>query len=192
MNKAQGLEWLGLNSGKITLLVVGGSLGAKAINEAIDKHLDTILSWDVQLLWQTGTPYFERAKERTKDKPAQVKVMEFIREMNAAYAACDVVVSRAGALSIAELCIVGKPVVFVPYPFAAEDHQTSNAMALVNKNAALMVSNSEVMEQLLPKLQSLIDNVEMRDVMETNLKSMAIVDADTRIANKIIEIATQH
>lgn len=189
ISKEQGMSWLGMNHNKTTLLIIGGSLGAKAINEAIDKHLETILSWDIQILWQTGTPYYEQAKTSTEQYKEQVKVVEFIREMDYAYAAADVVVSRAGALSIAELCIVGKPVVFVPYPFAAEDHQTSNAMALVNKNAALMVSNDKVMDELIPKLQSLIDNAEMRSMMEKNLKALAIKDADKRIANKIVELA---
>lgn len=189
INSAQGKAWLGMDNEKTTLLVIGGSLGAKSINEAIDKHLETILGWGVQILWQTGQPYYDQASTRAEKYSAQVKVLEFIREMDYAYAACDVVVSRAGALSIAELCIVGKPVVFVPFPFAAEDHQTSNAMALVNKNAALMVSNNKVMDELLPKIKSLIDNVEMREVIQENLLALAIKDADKRIVNKLIEIA---
>ena len=189
VNDEQGKAWLGLDMNKTTLLVIGGSLGAKAINEAIDKHLETILGWGVQVLWQTGKPYYEMAAARAENFKESVKVLDFIREMDHAYAASDVVVSRAGALSIAELCIVGKPVLFVPYPFAAEDHQTSNAMALVNKNAALMVPNDKVMEDLLPKLKSIIDNVEMREVMKENLQAMAIKDADKRIVNKLIEIA---
>lgn len=192
ISKEQGMAWLGMDHGKTTLLVIGGSLGAKAINEAIDKHLEMILGWNVQLLWQTGTPYYEQAKARAENYEGKVKVLEFIREMDYAYAASDVVVSRAGALSIAELCIVAKPVVFVPYPFAAEDHQTSNAMALVNKNAALIVSNDKVMDELLPKLKSLIDNVEMREVMKENLEALAIKDADKRIATKILEIAEKN
>jgi UDP-N-acetylglucosamine--N-acetylmuramyl-(pentapeptide) pyrophosphoryl-undecaprenol N-acetylglucosamine transferase len=189
INEEQGKAWLGLNQTKTTILIIGGSLGARSINEAIDKHVETILGWNVQLLWQTGTPYYQQAVERAEKFTGQVKVLEFIREMDYAYAASDAVVSRAGALSIAELCIVGKPVLFVPYPFAAEDHQTSNAMALVNKNAALMVTNDTVMDELLPKLKSLIDNVEMREVMKENLEALAIKDADKRIANKIVEIA---
>jgi len=192
ISKEQAMAWLGMNNAKTTLLVIGGSLGAKAINEAIDKHLEELLSWNVQLLWQTGTPYYETAKARAEKHEGKVKVLEFIREMDFAYAASDVVISRAGALSIAELCIVANPVVFVPYPFAAEDHQTSNAMALVNKNAALMVSNDKVMDELLPKLKSLIDNIEMREMMKENLEALAIKDADKRIATKIFEIAEKN
>lgn len=189
ISKEQGKAWLGMDREKITVLVIGGSLGAKAINEAMDNHLEEVLSWDVQLLWQTGSPYYEQAKIRAAKFGDKVKVMEFIREMDYAYAASDVVVSRAGALSIAELCIVAKPVVFVPYPYAAEDHQTSNAMALVNSNAALVVSNDKVRSELLPKLKMLIENVEMREVMKENLEALAIKDADKRIATKIAEIA---
>ena len=187
ITKEQGLEWLGLAKDKTTLLVIGGSLGAKAVNEAIHAHLQEILSWGVQLLWQTGTPYYAQAKEMEATYKGQVKVMEFIKEMDYAYAACDVVVSRAGALSIAELCIVAKPVIFVPFPFAAEDHQTSNAMALVNKQAALLVSNDKVMDELLPQLKRLINNPETQMKMKENLQALAIKDATERIVNKIIE-----
>lgn len=187
ITKEQGLEWLGLAKDKTTLLVIGGSLGAKAVNEAIHAHLQEILSWGVQLLWQTGTPYYAQAKEMEATYKGQVKVMEFIKEMDYAYAACDVVVSRAGALSIAELCIVAKPIIFVPFPFAAEDHQTSNAMALVNKQAALLVSNDKVMDELLPQLKRLINNPETQMKMKENLQALAIKDATERIVNKIIE-----
>lgn len=187
ITKEQGLEWLGLAKDKTTLLVIGGSLGAKAVNEAIHAHLHEILSWGVQLLWQTGTPYYAQAKEIEATYKGQVKVLEFIREMDYAYAASDVVVSRAGALSIAELCIVAKPVIFVPFPFAAEDHQTSNAMALVNKQAAVLVSNDKVMDELLPQLKLLLSNPEMQVKMKENLQALAIKDATERIVNKIIE-----
>ena len=187
ITKEQGLEWLGLAKDKTTLLVIGGSLGAKAVNEAIHAHLQEILSWGVQLLWQTGTPYYAQAKEIEATYKGQVKVMEFIKEMDYAYAACDVVVSRAGALSIAELCMVAKPVIFVPFPFAAEDHQTRNAMALVNKQAALLVSNDKVMDELLPQLKRLINSPEVQMKMKKNLQTLAIKDATERIVNKIIE-----
>jgi UDP-N-acetylglucosamine--N-acetylmuramyl-(pentapeptide) pyrophosphoryl-undecaprenol N-acetylglucosamine transferase len=117
------------------VLVVGGSLGAKSVNEAIGAGLKNIVSDGVQLIWQTGKPYYETAKQQASAFGGNVRVQDFIRQMDYAYAAADVVVSRAGALAIAELCIAAKPVIFVPYPFAAEDHQTSNAMALVQHNA---------------------------------------------------------
>lgn len=189
ITRAQGQNWLGLDSNKRTILVVGGSLGAKAINEAIDKGLEDILADGVQLVWQTGKPYFEQAKQRAKGFEGKVKVFDFIREMDYAYAAADMVISRAGALAIAELCIVAKPVIFVPFPYAAEDHQTSNAMALVEHNAAIMVRDSDAKTELVKKLKDLLKDEPMQDLMRSNLKAVAIKDADERIAKKIIEIA---
>jgi UDP-N-acetylglucosamine--N-acetylmuramyl-(pentapeptide) pyrophosphoryl-undecaprenol N-acetylglucosamine transferase len=189
ITREEGQQWLGLNPDKKTILVVGGSLGAKAINEAIDAGLEEITAEGVQLIWQTGKLYYEQAKERTKAFKDKVRVFEFIREMDYAYAAADMVVSRAGALAIAELCIAAKPVIFVPYPFAAEDHQTSNAMALVEHNAASMVKDNEAKAELAKKIRSLLHDASMQELMSQNLERMAIKDADERIAKKIIEIA---
>lgn len=188
LTREEGQNWLQMDSAKQTLLVVGGSLGAKSINEAIDAHLEAIVALNVQLIWQTGKPYYQQALARVNNLK-QVKVFEFIREMDFAYAAADVVVSRAGALAIAELCITAKPVVFVPYPFAAEDHQTSNAMALVAHNAAEMVKDSDVKAELIKKLKLLLKDKVAQELMTKNLKAMAIKDADERIARKVIEIA---
>ena len=113
-------------------------------------------------LWQTGRPYHEEALREAAMYKGKVKVVDFIREMEYAYAAADLVISRAGALAIAELCIAGKPVIFVPYPHAAEDHQTSNAMALVNNNAALMIKDGDVKMELVKKLKTLLQDAEMR------------------------------
>ncbi len=189
ITRAEGQQWLGMNASKTTVLVVGGSLGAKAINEAIDAGLEDILAQGVQVLWQTGKPYYQQAKQRAAAFEGKVKVMEFIREMDYAYAAADVVISRAGALAIAELCIVGKPVIFVPFPYAAEDHQTSNAMALVKHNAALMVKDADAKQELVKKLNNLLHDKAMQELMHKNLETVAIRDADERIANKVIEIA---
>lgn len=189
VTRAEGQAWLGLNPEKKTILIVGGSLGAKSINEAIDAGLEDILAEDVQLIWQTGKPYHRQALQRTEQFTDRVKVYDFIREMDHAYAAADMVISRAGALAIAELCIAAKPVIFVPYPFAAEDHQTSNAMALVNKDAALMVKNDDANAELIKTVKQLLHNNAMQQQMTNNLKSMAIKDADERIAKKVIEIA---
>lgn len=189
LTRAEGQEWLGLDENKKTILIVGGSLGAKSINEAIDEQLEGLLDEDVQLIWQTGKLYYEQAKQRAAAFSDKVKVYDFIKEMDYAYAAADVVVSRAGALAIAELCIVAKPVIFVPYPFAAEDHQTSNAMSLVEHNAAMMVKNSDAKAELIKKLKNLLHDESMQDLMSKNLKALAIKDADERIAKKVIEIA---
>jgi UDP-N-acetylglucosamine--N-acetylmuramyl-(pentapeptide) pyrophosphoryl-undecaprenol N-acetylglucosamine transferase len=185
----EGKIWFGLQPGVKTILIVGGSLGAKSINECIDARLDEIMKEDVQLIWQTGKLYHEQARNRAMDYGERVKVFDFISEMDYAYAAADVVLSRAGALAIAELCIAGKPVIFVPYPFAAEDHQTSNAMALVNQKAALLVKDNEAKADLINKLKMLLQDEAMQKTMSRNLKAMAITDADERIANKVIEIA---
>jgi UDP-N-acetylglucosamine--N-acetylmuramyl-(pentapeptide) pyrophosphoryl-undecaprenol N-acetylglucosamine transferase len=186
-----GQEWLGMDSERKTLLVVGGSLGAKSINETIDAQLEELLKEEVQIIWQTGKPYYEQAKSRAAQFADRVKVFDFISEMERAYAAADVVISRAGALAIAELCIVAKPVIFVPFPFAAEDHQTSNAMALVSHNAAMMVRNSDVQQELVKKLKNLLHDSAMQELMTESLKKLAIRDADERIANKVIEIANR-
>ncbi len=189
ISRAEGQSWLGMDEGKTTILVVGGSLGAKSVNESIDMHLDEMIEEGVQLIWQTGKPYYEQAKKRAEAFAGKVKVFEFIREMDYAYAAADMVVSRAGALAIAELCIVGKPVIFVPYPYAAEDHQTSNAMALVEHNAAMMVKDNDAKVELVKKIKHLLHDEAMQDVMSKSLQRLAIKDADERIAKKVMEIA---
>jgi UDP-N-acetylglucosamine--N-acetylmuramyl-(pentapeptide) pyrophosphoryl-undecaprenol N-acetylglucosamine transferase len=189
LTRAEGQAWLGMDPEKKTILVVGGSLGAKSINEAIDAGLEELLKEDVQIIWQTGKPYYEQAVSRVKGLEGKVKVFDFIRQMESAYAAADVVVSRAGALAIAELCIVGKPVLFVPYPFAAEDHQTSNAMALVNRHAAQIVKNEAAASSLVTTLKTLMKDTAAQKTMSDNLKKMAITDADLRIAQKVIGIA---
>ncbi len=189
LTRVEGQEWLGLDGNKKTILVVGGSLGAKSINEAVDAGLEELLEGNVQLIWQTGKLYYEQATARAVRYSGRVKVFDFIKEMDFAYAAADMVVSRAGALAIAELCIVAKPVIFVPYPFAAEDHQTSNAMALVEHNAAMMVKNSDAKNELIQKIKELLNDDATQELMTENLQELAIKDADSRIAEKLIEIA---
>lgn len=189
VTKEEGVNWAGLEASKKTILIVGGSLGAKAINETIDAELENILKEDVQLIWQTGKLYYEQAKVKAAVFADKVKVYDFIKDMDYAYAAADMVISRAGALAIAELCIVAKPVIFVPFPFAAEDHQASNAMALVEHNAAMMVKNSDVKIELIKKLKKLLSDNTMQELMKKNLQAMAITDADERIAKKVLEIS---
>jgi UDP-N-acetylglucosamine--N-acetylmuramyl-(pentapeptide) pyrophosphoryl-undecaprenol N-acetylglucosamine transferase len=183
--REDGLAEFDLTEGKKTLLIVGGSLGAKAINEAIAANLDTLVKAGMQIIWQTGEPFFQEAAKAASYFSQYVKVHAFIKHMESAYAAADVVISRAGALAIAELCIVAKPVIFVPYPFAAEDHQTSNAMALVEKSAAWMVKNENAAKQLVPKLLQLAQDEATQSAMKHNLKALAIKDADERIAKLI-------
>lgn len=186
---SEGQLFFGLKEQQKTLLIVGGSLGAQSINNAIVQYLDQLIKADIQILWQTGKPFYNEAKEIAAKYGNQVIVLDFIREMDKAYAAADIVISRAGALAIAELCIVAKPVIFVPYPYAAEDHQTSNAMALVNKNAAKIIADKEVNLQLNKLVQALLTNETEQKQMTESLKSIAIKNADERIAQLVISTA---
>lgn len=184
--KEEALQFFGLTPGRKTILVIGGSLGAKSINEAIDKGLDDLMNAGVQLIWQTGKPYAAKGRERSGGKPG-IWVNDFITQMEKAYAAADIVVSRAGAMSIAELCVVKKPVLFVPYPFAAEDHQTVNAMNLVSRNAALMVKDSEAVDKVVPTVISLANNEQQQTELKNNIGRYAIVNADEMIAKEIFK-----
>ena len=148
--------------------------------------LDELLNAGLQLIWQTGKPYAAKAKEHTAGKPS-VWVNEFITQMEYAYAAADIVVARAGAMTVAELCVAKKPVLFVPYPFAAEDHQTVNAMQLVNKNAALMVKDDEAPDKLVPMTIELAKDESKQEEMKKNIAALAITDADKKIAEEILE-----
>lgn len=186
VTKKQGLDFFSFRENKKTVFVVGGSLGAKTINESIDRELEKILDAGLQLIWQTGKPYVDKAKERAKGLRS-VWVNDFITQMEYAYAAADIVVARAGAMTVAELAVAKKPVLFVPYPFAAEDHQTANAMQLVNKNAALIVKNNEAKEKLVFMIIELAMDVSKQDELRTNIAKLAITDADQRIANEILK-----
>jgi len=185
LTKSEGILFFPLDETKKTLLVVGGSLGAKSINEAIDKDLEKLLDAGLQLIWQTGKPYAEKGKERAKGK-REVWVNDFINQMEYAYAAADVVVARAGAMTVAELCVVKKPVIFVPYPYAAEDHQTVNAKQLVNKNAALMVADNEAKEKLAPMIIELARNDIKKNELKNNIGRLAITDAAIKVAKEIV------
>lgn len=187
VTKSEGIKFFSLDDSKKTVLIVGGSLGAKSINEAIDKGLENLLNAGLQIIWQTGKPYAEKAKERAKGKES-VWVNEFITQMEFAYAAADIVVARSGAMSVAELCVVKKPVLFVPYPFAAEDHQTVNAMQLVNKHAALMVKDTEVMQKLVFMTIELSMDESKQQELKKNIAGLAITDADKKIANEVIKL----
>jgi UDP-N-acetylglucosamine--N-acetylmuramyl-(pentapeptide) pyrophosphoryl-undecaprenol N-acetylglucosamine transferase len=186
VTRSEGIKFFILDEHKKTVFVVGGSLGARSINEAIDKHLDELLNAGLQLIWQTGKPYAAKAKERTKGKTS-VWVNEFITQMEYAYAAADMVVSRAGAMAIAELGVVKKPVLFVPYPFAAEDHQTVNAKDLVNKHAALMVKDSEALDKVVPIILELSKNENKQNELKQNIGRLGVTDADKRIAEEVLK-----
>lgn len=180
-------SFFGLSPDKKTLFIVGGSLGAKAINDAVKAGIKQLIGNDIQVIWQTGKLSYEDVLKATKAYGDQIKVFEFIKEIEVAYSAADVVISRAGALAIAELCVAGKPVIFVPYPFAAEDHQKKNAQSLVHKDAAWMVTNEDAGEKLVSKAMELFKDEDLRKTMAKNIKELAITHADERIAEVILE-----
>lgn len=186
ISRTEGIHFFSLDENKKTVLVVGGSLGARSINEAIDKHLDELLHNNLQLIWQTGKPYAAKARERSKGKTG-ISVNDFITQMEYAYAAADIVISRAGAMAIAELCVVKRPVLFVPYPFAAEDHQTVNAMMLVNKNAAIMIKDNEALDKVVPVIIELSKDETKQNELKKNIAALAITDADRRIADEVLK-----
>src|SRR6187549_2515110 len=187
ITRTEGDNFFQLHLNIKTVFVVGGSLGAKSINEAVDERLDDILNAGLQLIWQTGKPYLAKARERAAGKPG-VWVNDFITKMEYAYAASDIVISRAGAIAIAELCVMKKPTLFVPFPYAAEDHQTVNAMSLVNKQAALIVKDSEAKEKLVPMIIELAKDDAKQSELRRHITELAIKDADERIAEEILKI----
>lgn len=185
IDREQALRHFGLTGGRTTILAVGGSLGARSINEAIDRNLEQLLEQH-QLIWQTGKPYAAKAKERAGGKQ-HVWAGDFINAMELAYAAADIVISRAGAMAIAELSVVQKPVLFVPYPFAAENHQTFNAANLVQKHAALMVKDSEALEKMVPMILELANDMGKRNELKVNIAKYAVRNADEQIAEAILK-----
>jgi len=186
LSKEEALKFFGLQQGKKTLLVVGGSLGARSINEAVAKGLNDLIGNNLQIIWQTGMTDANKWKEAAKGQPS-VWVNEFITEMEKGYAAADIVVSRAGAMAKAELCVVRKPVLFVPFPFAAEDHQTVNAMNLVEKHAALMVSDGEAINKVVPRVIELTKNEDEQNQLKENIGKYAVLNADEHIAKEILK-----
>ena len=187
ITREQGLDFFGLDSNKKTVLAIGGSLGARSINEAIARNIDVFDANHLQLIWQTGKST-AADYQITGSGRRNIWVNDFITEMEMAYAAADMVISRAGAMSVAELCVTGKPVIFVPFPFAAEDHQTSNAMYLVNKQAGLMVKDSEAAEKLTDMVIALSQDEELQQTLSRNSRALAIVNADEIIAKKILTV----
>jgi UDP-N-acetylglucosamine--N-acetylmuramyl-(pentapeptide) pyrophosphoryl-undecaprenol N-acetylglucosamine transferase len=186
VSQVEALKFFGLDQGRKTLLVVGGSLGARSINEGIAGGLKALLENNLQLIWQTGKTDAAKWREQAANL-SHVWVNEFITQMENAYAAADIVISRAGAMSVAELCVVKKPVLFVPYPFAAEDHQTANAMNLLNKDAAVMVKDNEVKEKLIPQILALAKDDQKQRQLKDNIGKYAVVNADNKVAKEILK-----
>jgi UDP-N-acetylglucosamine--N-acetylmuramyl-(pentapeptide) pyrophosphoryl-undecaprenol N-acetylglucosamine transferase len=193
ISKADALHAFGLDPQRKTVLIVGGSLGARTLNESVMQYLDLINQSEVQFIWQTGKYYHAQIMEQLdkNGKPDNLTVTDFISDMGAAYKAADIVVSRAGAGSISEFCLLGKPVILVPSPNVAEDHQTKNALALVNKNAALYVKDVEAPKFLLPlAIDTVKDDVKLKSLSENILK-MALPASAEIIAKEVIKLAQQ-
>ena len=182
----EAIRFFGLDPARPTILSTGGSLGAKGINEAIAAGLEKFGKNDIQLIWQTGRPFADQAATLSKGRP-NIWTRDFITQMEFAFAAGDVVISRSGAMSIAELCVAQKPVVFVPFPFAAEDHQTVNAMHLVDKKAGLMIKDSEAKEKLVDTAISVLKDEALRAQLVENIGRLAVSNADAVIAGEILK-----
>ncbi len=191
LSRAEAIAKLGFDPIRPVILIIGGSLGARTINESVLSQLSTIAESRVQIIWQTGSYYFNDIKQRLSQQgcPPNLKVTDFISHMDEAYRAADLVISRAGASSISELCLLGKPSILVPSPNVAEDHQTHNAMALVNREAALLVRDAEATNQLIPlALKTATDDAKLR-TLANNAKSMAFNDSAIVIAKEVIKLA---
>ena len=200
-DKKHAIEWLKQESGatfdakKPTVLIIGGSLGARTINEAMLAGIDTLADKGVQVIWQTGKTYIDQllanlGEDKIKAfKQQGIVITPFLGNMPDAYAIADIVVSRAGASSISELCLLGKASILIPSPNVAEDHQTHNAMALVRKDAAILVKDAECSEKLLPTLLKLLADKPRQEAMKTNILTLAQTDSAARIADEVMKIA---
>ena len=191
VTREEALKTFGLDPNKKTVLLVGGSLGARTINESVLTHLKEIEESDVQFIWQTGKYYSSQIAEELKQtgQPENLRVMDFISDMAAAYRAADLVVSRAGASSISEFCLIGKAVILVPSPNVAEDHQTKNALALVNKDAALYVKDADAKAELIPLAIKTVSVESRLQSLRENVLKLALPDSAMIIAHEVLKLA---
>lgn len=186
----EAFEFFKLDKNRKTILVVGGSLGAKGINEAMGEGLQQLADNNIQLIWQTGKTYFETAKQQTAVfESKNIRAVDFITRMDLAYAFADVVISRAGAGAISELCIVQKPSILVPLLTAAEDHQTKNAMSLVNKKAAILVRDDQAKANLIKEAVALVNNTSLQQELSKNCGLLALPNSTSMIANEVLKLA---
>lgn len=185
IDRKKAKEKLGIDPKKITVLSIGGSLGSQTLNKAWEENLNKIIEKDFQLIWQTGKNY---AKNPSSISHPQILMTEFLSDMPLAYSAADVIVSRAGAIAISELAVVGKPILLIPFPFAAEDHQTKNALNLVEKNAGKMVKDAEMSEKFWQTLMEVCGNENLRKEMSENLKLFAKPNATKEIVDEIFQL----
>jgi len=180
--RAEAITFYGLDPNKKTVLVLGGSLGARRVNQLIEKELQNFLSQDVQVIWQCGKLYFEDYKKHNQQS---VRVVDFIERMDFVYAAADIIISRAGASSVSELCIVGKPVIFIPSPNVAEDHQTKNAQAIVNAKGAILLKESELDTEFSLVFEALLKDIGKQNQLSENIKKLARPNAVKVIVDEI-------
>lgn len=190
LNKERALSEFGFSPNKPTILIIGGSLGARTLNNSVLNSLEQIRNSHIQFIWQTGSYYKEHIAQQLEKfgKPANIYVTDFIRSMDLAYKAADLVISRAGASSISELCILGKPSILVPSPNVAEDHQTHNAMALVNKDAALIIKDCEAEERLITSAIDTVKDANLLHILGENALGMALLDSDIKIAEEVLKL----
>jgi UDP-N-acetylglucosamine--N-acetylmuramyl-(pentapeptide) pyrophosphoryl-undecaprenol N-acetylglucosamine transferase len=186
VTREKGIAFFGLDPSHTTVLVTGGSLGARSINEAIDAGIPLLIKNKIQLIWQTGKSFSKQAAAHAAESKL-IWTGEFISKMEYAYAAADIVVSRSGSV-LYELCVVRKPVIFIPFPHAAEDHQTMNAKNLVNKKAAIMIADNDAGKKLVEEIIRLVNNKSEQEILRENIGKLAITDADEKIANEILKI----
>ena len=184
--KAEGLDYFKLDPNKKTLLILGGSLGARRVNQLIEKELDFLLNSEVQVFWQCGKLYFDEYQKH--NEKANVQVVSFIDRMDLIYAAADFVISRAGASSVSELCLVGKPTIFIPSPNVAEDHQTKNAKAIVDKKGALLIKESNLDADFETTFTNLLANQKLQLELGQNIKKLAMPNATKDIVDQIIKL----
>lgn len=187
--REQGIAKFNLKKDKKTLLVLGGSLGARAINKMLDRELQFILDQEVQIIWQSGQLYYEEYKKHNTVE--DVQVLPYIDTMNLAYASADIIISRAGAGSVSELMLVGKPVIFIPSPNVAEDHQTKNAEAIVSKNAAILLKEKEAEQQFKPVFKTLVHDDAKQQLLGENIKKIALPQATEHIVNEVEKLLKQ-
>jgi UDP-N-acetylglucosamine--N-acetylmuramyl-(pentapeptide) pyrophosphoryl-undecaprenol N-acetylglucosamine transferase len=186
---AAGRALFGLESTRPTLLIIGGSQGARTINESIEGGLQRFIEAGIQVIWQTGPAFIERARTAIAATGSTlIKAYDFIYDMDKAYAVADSVVSRAGALSVSELCLVGRPAILVPFPTAAEDHQTKNAMSLVEHNAALLVNDRMARQELVTAALNLLTNPAQQQQLSQQIKTLGKPNAARDIANEVLKL----
>ena len=192
LKREKALNHFGFDANKRTLLIIGGSLGARSINESIIAGMEKLIDAEVQVIWQTGKGYYESYKAKLGNYDLRrIRVQDFVREMDLAYAAADVVISRSGALAVSEICIAGKPVILVPSPNVAEDHQTKNAKALVDKGAAMLIQDKDAGEKLLEEAFTLLFDQRRAAKLTENIARLGRPEATSAIVNEIEKLLAE-